>query len=261
MSFRLVTRTALVALALLSLTAAVPAGEGWGTIKGQIVWPGDVPEREKIDVNKDQDACLAKGPLFSEKYVVDPKTKGVKNVFIWLLDPSGDFYKKLPIHPALKAPKASIVEIDQPCCQFIPHVVAIRDGQGLVFKNSAEIPHNVHVYGGIKGPEFNVILPAGGKKEVTADLLPARHTPIPVKCDIHGWMNGFVRVFPHPYFALTGDDGSFTIENAPAGDYRIAIWHEESWVKGDKKGIPITIKAGEVTDLGKVPMPPPKKAD
>jgi hypothetical protein len=72
-------------------------------------------------------------------------------------------------------------------------------------------------------------------------------------------MKAWVRVFDHPYFAITDGDGKFEIKNAPAGDFRLVIWHEGvGWVKGGKTGTPITIKAGGDTDLGKVEMTPPK---
>jgi hypothetical protein len=246
------------ALAVLAALAGggAAAAEGWGTLKGQVVFPGAAPARPKIDVTKDKEACLAKGPLYSEDYVVNPRNNGVHNVIVWLIDASGNFAKKLPVHPSLQSAKPGDVEMDQPCCQFEPHVLALREGQGLVFKNSAGISHNVHVIGGPKGPEFNVILPPGGKKEVPADDLPARPTPIAVKCDIHPWMNAWVRVFPHPYFAVTDKDGNFTIKDAPAGQFRIVMWQESvGWVQGDKKGTPVTIQEGGVTDLGKVKLP------
>jgi hypothetical protein len=247
---------ALLLLLALTLTAAGRADEGWGTIKGRVEIEGPVPARKPINVDKDKEHCLTKGPLFSEDYVVNTKNKGVKNVMVWLIDPKNP-RAKLPVHPSLQNVKLPAVEIDQPCCQFVPHIVAMREGQDLVVKNSAPIAHNVHVIGGVKGPDFNVILPPGGEKKVAADEIPARPTPITVKCDIHPWMGGYIRVFSHPYFAITDEDGNFTIKDAPAGDWRIVIWQEsKGWVRGDKNGTPITVKAGAVTDLGTVGLTP-----
>jgi hypothetical protein len=250
-------RRNLVALAVLAGLSAVQAraAEGWGTLKGQVVYPGPAPAREKIDVKQDKDHCLSKGPLYSEEYVVNLRNNGVRNVFVWLIDASGSHSRALPVHPSLKDAKLTDAVMDQPCCQFVPHVIALREGQGLVFKNSAPVAHNVRVLGGVKGPELNVVLPPSGRKEVPAADLPARPTPIAVECNIHPWMRAWVRVFPHPYFGVTDADGNFTIKNAPAGEYRVVMWHEgEGWVNGDKKGTPITIKDGGETDLGKVPL-------
>jgi hypothetical protein len=246
-------------LSWLSPSAAARA-ESWGTITGQVVLEGSgpVPERAKINVTKDQDACLAKGPLLAEELIANPKNRGVKDVLVWLIDAKNP-KAPLPIHPRLAAAPLPDVEIDQPCCQFVPHIIAMREGQALVVKNSAAIAHNVHVIGGIKGPDFNVILPPGGQKKVSAEEIPARPTAISVKCDIHPWMYGYIRVFAHPYFAKTDADGKFTIKDAPAGDWRIVIWQENGWVKGDKNGTPITVEAGKTTDLGQVNFPLPKK--
>jgi hypothetical protein len=71
-------------------------------------------------------------------------------------------------------------------------------------------------------------------------------------------MKAWVRVFDHPYYAITDKDGNFEIKNAPPGDCLLYIWHEEAgWIhQGGKKGQPITIKAGEALDLGKVEAKP-----
>jgi hypothetical protein len=254
-------RPALVgAVALLSALSPAARAEGWGTITAQVVVDGDVPEREKIKVTKDQEACLAKGDLLSEDYVVNPKNKGVKNVIVWLIDAT-DAKKKLPIHPRLANVKLPPVEIDQPCCQFIPHVAAMREGQDLIFKNSAMIAHNVHLIAvGTKGPNMNFILPAGGQKKLDAEEVPAQRLPITVQCDIHPWMSARIGVFAHPYFAVTDADGKFTIKDAPAGDWRIVLWQEsKGWVTGDKTGLAVTVADGKTMDLGQIKFTPTKK--
>jgi hypothetical protein len=47
-----------------------------------------------------------------------------------------------------------------------------------------------------------------------------------IKCDIHSWMVAWVGVVPHPYFAVSGNDGSFTIARVPPGQHTIQTWHE-----------------------------------
>ena len=109
---------------------------------------------QKLVVNKDPQACLKNGPIFSEEWVINPKNKGVKWVVVWLAkddDGKADFGAKLPIHPALKALKSKSVTMDQPCCKFIPHVVVLRKGQDFIGKNSSTIQHNMNIQG-IKGP-------------------------------------------------------------------------------------------------------------
>src|SRR4051812_17594854 len=94
--FRVRMLAGLAALGLLALCVAVGpaaeggAGGGWGTVTGQVVYAGgEAPQRPPIKVDRDQAECLRRGPLLDEKYVVDPRTKGVRWVMVWLQDPAG----------------------------------------------------------------------------------------------------------------------------------------------------------------------------
>jgi len=255
----MVHRVALVlgVLALLGLPR-LAFGQQWGTIKGQVVWSEkELPQRPALKVDKDQAACLKNGPLLADEFVVDAKSKGVRWVVLWLVDAT-DLKAPLPIHPDLKTipDKDKKVVVDQPCCQFEPHVIALREGQVLVAKNSATIPHNVKIDGGVLNPNLNQLLPPGTSLDI--DGWKGLTPPVPVSCSIHGWMKSYVRVYNHPYFAVTNEKGEFEIKNAPAGKYNMVIWHESGYVKGDKRGVPITINVGGVTDLGKIEMKKPK---
>lgn len=257
----LCTRMLMLALAgALVLTAGGAAqAQGWGTIKGQVVWYGnEAPKREPANVTKDQAVCEKNGKLWDDKQVVNPKNKGVRWCVVYLINVDG-FDKDIPIHPKLQQIKNKTVELDQPCCQFEPHMLAMREGQTLIVKNSATIPHNTNLIGGAKGPNTNPILPAGGR--LTIEDIKARWIPITVKCDIHPWMSGWIAVLKNPYFAVTDEDGNFEIKDAPAGNLRLVIWHEKAgWVSGDakptKNGKKVAIKAGQTTDLGKFSLKP-----
>jgi hypothetical protein len=242
-----------------TVAANTAEAEGWGTIKGQVVWyANEAPKRAVVNVTKDQEACEKNGKLLEDKLIVNPKNKGVRWCIVYLMDVGG-FNKDIPVHPKLKEIVNKTVELDQPCCQFEPHVVAMREGQMLLVKNSASISHNVNLVGGVRGPNINQIVPAGGQFKV--EDIKARNIPIMVKCDIHPWMSGRIAVLKNPYFAVTDEDGNFEIKDAPAGDLRLVIWQEEAgWVVADGKkrsdGKKITVKAGETTDLGKIPLKP-----
>lgn len=247
---------ALVMSALLSLAPA--QGGGWGDITGRIIWGDDKlppPADLNLGENPDKAACLKDGPVKDETWIVNPKNKGLKNAFVWLeAETKGD---KLPIHPSLAKVQGK-VEIDQPACAFIAHATALREGQTLVAKNSSGIAHNFKWTGNpTVNPGGNVLLPPGAAKEI--DGLMADRLPIAIECNIHPWMKGWARVFDHPYFAVTDADGSFTIKNAPAGNFRIKVWHGSGgWLGGakGKNGAPITINAGE-NKLPDNPYPPP----
>ena len=144
--------------------------------------------------------------------------------------------------------------MDQPCCMFEPHVLAMRQGQDLLVKNSAAVAHNIHWVGNpLKNPGGNVIVPPGGS--YTIKNLKGDRLPLKMSCDIHPWMGAWLGVFDHPYFAVTDVNGNFEIKGAPAGNYNLIVWHEDVGYRGGKEGrtgTPLDIKAGGVTDLGKL---------
>jgi hypothetical protein len=235
------------------LLAAIPASaQQWGNIKGKVVWADDkIPEGVKVNVDKDQNHCLAKGALVKDELVIDPQSKGVKNVMVWLVAKEGS---TLPINPKHAAVPQQKVVIDQPMCLFEPRVTMMRAGQPLEIKNSAPVTHNTRITGNneVNGT-INLTIPPGGNIQKT---LKAEKRPLQLACDIHGWMGGRIAVFDHPYFALTDKDGNFEIKDAPAGDFLIYINHEKAgWLHTPRssKGQPITIPAGGL-DLGKVEM-------
>ncbi len=253
MTYRLFGQAAVALLATATLLTfgGTARAQAWGAIKGQVVKEGNPPAPAQINVNKDPQHCLSKGPLFSEELVVNPQNKGVRWVFVWLQPVPGG--PPLAVNPALQQVKDKQVFIDQPCCQFVPHALAMRQGQELVAKNSAPIAHNVHWTGyPLKNPGGNQIVPAGG--EVVIKGLQTDRFPVEIKCDIHGWMKAWVRVFDHPYFAVTDENGDFEIKDAPAGNFALIVWQESiGWV-GGKTGTPITVQAGQTTNVGKIKM-------
>ncbi|OWK46987.1 hypothetical protein [Fimbriiglobus ruber] len=252
-------------LALLAGLTALAGGfntlraDDWGNLKGQIKL-SKAPEKRAIAVTTDKEHCLSKGDQFYEDLIVSPKSGGVKYVIVWLRPDTTerkDPFPKDKIKPSLAAAPAVNHVVDQPCCQFIPRVVAARTGDTLEFKNSSPVPHNTN-YSSDEDP-FNVTIPPG-KSHKAPKPLTAQATPIPFKCDIHPWMAGRLRVFDHPYFAVTDDDGKFEIKDAPAGKWRLVIWQENGFHKG-RAGIlgePVEIKAGTTTELPAVELELPK---
>jgi hypothetical protein len=238
------------AVVWLSLATAADA-DAWGDIKGRLAYAGPtVPEQKPLNVNKDESHCLAKGPILDREWIVNKENKGVKNVFVWLaVDPAGPV-KTLPIHPNLQGVPKEPVVVDQPQCMFEPYASILREGQQLIVKNSAPVAHNANYSGSpATNPGNNTIVPAGQQITISlkADRLPVRLT-----CNIHPWMKGFVGVHNHPYHAVTDGNGNFEMKLAPAGNFRLFIWHESGWrlKAAGSKGEPVMIKAGQTTDLG-----------
>jgi hypothetical protein len=93
----------------------------------------------------------------------------------------------------------------------------------MVIKSSDPTFHNVHIMGS-HGDVMNIAVPAPNvDKKVSFDTPDVLH----VKCDVHPWMSSYIGVFENPFFAVTGDDGSFEIKNVPAGSYKLSFVHEQ----------------------------------
>jgi hypothetical protein len=249
-------------LAVLALTATTASAD-WGTIKGQVTMKeGFVPKAVKLDVNKDQAHCLSKGDILAEKWVVDPKSRGVKWVMVWIAvekDGKSDHQAEMEIHPDLKEVSKKPCVIDQPCCKFEPHLAGMRVGQDFVGKNSSPIPHNMLIQGG-SGVNSNPIIAPSTEVKFEASKWKAHYLPTSISCSIHNWMNAKLFVFNHPYFVITDEQGNFELKNVPAGKLRLLVWHEgagwgakEPMKKGsDGKGI--SVEAGKTLDLGKIEL-------
>ncbi len=117
--------------------------------------------------------------------------------------------------------------------------------------------------GGALGPNINPLIPSQGEQVVMSAQIRARSIPLLYSCSIHAWMKGYIGVFNHPYFVVTDADGKFTLKNAPAGKYRLMVWHEQGWViinpamPSDRDRV-IDIKANGITDVGKISFVPSK---
>jgi hypothetical protein len=241
-----------------SLAWGVVGQNEYGTIKGRLVWDGDnIPPvkvlEEKGKAEKDPNVCAKDKPILSRELRVDPETKGVSFAFAYLVKPNGanpQAVKDLVV-------KNPTVELDQQNCEFLPYLVPMHQDQVLVVKASDPgINHNVRL-NAFANAGLNQNLAPGGQLQLK--LVPER-LPIKLNCDIHPWMKSYVMVFDHPFFTTTGKDGSFEIKGVPAGDQKLVIWQENvGYVNpGFGKGMPVTVKGGEVVDVGVVKLEPGK---
>lgn len=182
------------------------------TVTGVVNFTGTAPAGEPIDMSEE--------PTCAEKHTETPLTQGVvtgdgtlANVFVYVKDGLGS--RTFPT-------SSSPVEIDQDGCMYHPHVLAIQTGQPLIIKNADGILHNINTQPTVN-QGFNVSQPVSME---TTKSFTSPEVMIPVKCDVHGWMEAFIGVQSHPYMAVTSADGTFRLENLPPGTYTIEAWHE-----------------------------------
>ncbi len=185
-----------------------------GDVSGKVSFDGAAPKAQRVKMNADPVCMKAhKEAVVSEEVVVNANGT-LKNVLVYVKDGLGS--KKFDA-PTKK------VEFDQVGCVYTPHVLGIQTGQELVVKNSDPTLHNVHSLSK-DNPSFNVAQP---KKGMILTKKFDKPETFKVKCEVHTWMNAHIGVFAHPFFAVTSDDGSFSLKKLPAGDYTIEAWHEK----------------------------------
>ena len=156
-----------------------------------------------------------RAPQFQATFLVGSDGKSLGNVFVYVKDGLGNY---------VYDPPAGNATIDQKGCRYTPHVFGVRVGQKIEIINSDPTLHNIHATPKANS-EFNTGQPMQGMK--TEHTFTAKEVMVPFKCDVHGWMNAYVGVLDHPFFAVTGEDGKFTLKGLPPGTYTVEAWHEK----------------------------------
>jgi plastocyanin len=220
-----------VFLTVTGLAAALQCAAA-GEITGAIMLKGTPPPEKEIDKAADAH-CGAKGT--THHYVVGSKGE-LANVVVFLEGVSGKS----------TGPSAPPVVLDQKGCEYTPSIFAVQTGQKITIKNSDPTLHNVHTQpadtSGNK--EVNEAQTPNGPDKTYVAAKPEMF--LKFKCDVHPWMFAWVSVFDHPYFAVSGAEGTYKIENVPAGKYKLQAAHR---------------KAGTATQEIEVKEGAPTKAD
>jgi plastocyanin len=211
----------ILALALTLCISAPHAAKAGGStptdttasLKGVARFEGKVPSAKRVNMAADP-SCANQHPpvLFAQPVVTDSQGK-LQDVIVFVADGLGDRTFDLPAQP---------VVVEQKGCMYLPHVLAMRANQSLHLVNNDPTSHNIHATPE-NNREWNKAEPPGTSVEVA---FAREEIAIPVRCNVHPWMHGYIAVFKHPFFAVTGKDGSFDLSGLPPGTYTIKAWHE-----------------------------------
>lgn len=185
------------------------------TVTGKVSFTGDAPKMKTIDMSANP-ACAREhaGGTKSEEVVVNDNGT-LKYVFVWVKSGLPDKQWQVASTP---------VELDQKGCMYTPHVIGVMTGQNVEIKNTDPTNHNVHPLPRVN-QEWNQSQPPKGDPLIRS--FAREEVMIPVKCNVHPWMRSYIGVVGHPFFAVTGADGTFTIKGLPPGNYTIEAWHEK----------------------------------
>jgi plastocyanin len=194
-----------------------------GSISGTVKFKGTAPAPKKLEVSKDKEVC-GKSPKVDQSLVVN--NGNLANAVVTITDIKTG--KKID---------AKKVTLDQKGCEYQPHVLAFPVGTTVEILNPDGILHNVHSYSKVNSP-FNMAQP---KFKKTLDVKIDKPEAIEVKCDVHGWMQGWLVATESPYVAVTDNSGNFKLTDVPPGSYTVEVWHEKLGKNTQK----VTVKAKE----------------
>lgn len=219
-------------IATLAMTAAIACGGGngtaapkaggpavdpatAGTVTGRVVLEGPPPKAQTIRVDGDKTcAKLVPGAERQTETWVVGEGGGLANVFVYVK--TGLEGRSFPV------PSEPVI-LDQQKCWYTPRVVGVRVGQSFQVVNSDPLLHNVRAQAEVN-QAFNQGQPVQGIRY--NHTFSTEEVMVPMKCDVHAWMNAWVGVVSHPYFAVTGPTGEFSLPNLPPGTYTVEAWHE-----------------------------------
>ncbi|MBI1906267.1 MAG: hypothetical protein HYS20_08545 [Rhodocyclales bacterium] len=189
------------------------AVSGGGSIAGAVSFTGAVPPPRSLPITKDNQVCGSGNREIVEVNVAGGKLAGAV-VYVSKIDKG----------KAWGAAAAPI--LDQKGCAFAPEVLVVQKDVDLTIRNSDPVLHNIHTYeiiGKVRRTMFNVGQPDKG--DIKQSIKVRRANAVKVECDAHDFMHGWAFAADNPYAAVTRADGSFTLEDVPAGDYEVKVWH------------------------------------
>jgi plastocyanin len=206
-----------------------------GTITGVISFNGTPPAPRKIDTTADP-VCGQKNPnLMTDDTIV--KDGKLANTFVYVKEGSVQGGKKIGDYSWPTPTTAA--KLDQNGCHYAPHVLGVQVNQKIDITNSDATQHNIHWTPKLN-PEWNQSQ-ANGAPPIEKSFSRAE-VLVPVKCNQHPWMKGYIGVLKHPLFAVSSDTGAFEIKGVPPGTYTVVAW-KEGGANGEEKTMQVTVPA------------------
>lgn len=212
-----------------------------GSISGVVKLEGAAPKFRPINMNADPYCVKANHghPVYPDEVVTGPGNS-LANVIVYIKSGLEDYSFATPSEP---------VTLDQKDCMYTPHVVALMVDQQIKVINSDQTTHNIHPTPA-DNRQWNKSQPPGAPPILETFARP--EVAIPVKCNVHPWMKGYIAVMSNPYYAVTTKDGKFELKNVPPGTYTVEAWQEKYGTqdqtititsKQEKTGVDFTFKA------------------
>jgi len=209
----------------MAVVAGSPAGTA--TIEGKVTYTGTPPKMKPIDMSKEPVCAKEHNPPELVQTVTTAAGNSLEYVVIYISKGA----------PEETTPPTQAVRYDQKGCMYTPHVLPMEVDQPLEIYTDDPVAHNIHPMPKLN-PEWNKSQPPGTPPMQTkwdkAEF-------IPVKCNIHPWMHGYFVVLKTNHYAVTGEDGSFSLKGLPAGSYTVTAWQEQYGFQNQD----ITVGAGE----------------
>ena len=226
--------------------------KGGGTIAGVVRFKGTKPKPKVL-------TSIA-GNAFCKQCYKDELP--VQDTFVFGKNGDADTLQNVLVYvskglegKAFDPPKTPVV-LDQVACIYTPHVVALMTGQPLEIRNSDATLHNVMASPNAN-PSFNFGMPT--KDQRSTKVFRAPEFKINFRCFMHPWMSAYVHVMEHPFFAVTGADGSFTIRGLPPGEYEVTVLHESSLFAPTPAAATLKLAEGETKRVDFTYEPRPEK--
>ena len=186
------------------------------TVAGKVSFEGTKPAMRALSMDATPACARQHSTAVRSEEVIVGDAGGLKNAFVYVKG-------GLPDGRQWPAP-AEAARLDQKGCMYVPHVLAVMVGQEIEITNSDPTNHNIHPLPKVNR-EWNESQSPGS--EPKRKSFPREEIMMPVKCNVHPWMRTYINVVSHPFFAVSGDDGSFTIKGLPPGEYTLEAVHEK----------------------------------